>query len=116
MAKGHSRGAAGGWRHGKTQAIRDEHGVIREYSAGPQNVNLDGSNYRGGQGATFSDIHKALARTGGFRTCPGRVGIVGRRNLAAAVILCLNTPQMGDVSGRPVALVDVLAIVTGERA
>lgn len=70
MAKGHSRGAAGGWRHGKTGFIRDEQGEIEAYSVGPQNVALDGSNFRGAGGATYTDIQRALAaaeRTGARR-------------------------------------------------
>src|SRR5258708_35313871 len=99
MAKGHSRGAAGGWRHGKTQAIRDEHGVIREYSAGPQNVNLDGSNYRGGQGATFSDIHKALARA----------GAAGARRITGATRMRREPQTKGSLWGSRSGRVDAVA-------
>lgn len=60
MAKGHSRGAAGGWRHGKTRFIKEEEGVAG-YSVGPQNVALDGSNYRGAGGASYADIQRAVA-------------------------------------------------------
>lgn len=58
MAKGHSRGAAGGWKHGRTSTVTGKHGTVEAYSVGPQNVALDGSNYRGAGGATWADIVK----------------------------------------------------------
>lgn len=62
MATGHSRGAAGDWRPGRTSSIRDDEGVIEAYSVGPQNMELDGSNYRGGAGASLADIDRAVKR------------------------------------------------------
>jgi hypothetical protein len=50
MAKGKGR-----WRRGQVKRI-----AIAEYSVGPQNVNLDGSNYRGARGAGYADLSRML--------------------------------------------------------
>lgn len=62
MAKGHSRGAAGGWKHGRTSSVTGKHGTTEGYSVGPQNVALDGSNYRGAGGASWADITRVANR------------------------------------------------------
>lgn len=49
----HSEGSRGGWRRGKV--VRPE---PEKYSVGPQNVRLDGSNYRGARGAGLNDIYR----------------------------------------------------------
>lgn len=51
----HGEGSRGGWRSGKVKRIK-----VDEYSVGPQNVNLDGSNYRGAMGASYGDLEKMV--------------------------------------------------------
>lgn len=53
----HSEGSRGGWRRGKVSRPDPE-----KYSVGPQNARLDGSNYRGAQGANLNDIHRMVKK------------------------------------------------------
>ena len=61
MAK-HSEGSRGGWRRGQVKFLKEENGNIDAFSVGPQNVALDGSNYRSASGASYSDIIRATNR------------------------------------------------------
>jgi len=56
MAK-HSEGSRGGWRRGRVS--RPD---VEKYSVGPQNVNIDGSNYRGAMGANLNDVHRMVKK------------------------------------------------------
>jgi hypothetical protein len=58
----HSEGASGGWRRGRVTLNKDESGNTIGIEVGPSNVKLDGSNYKGARGASFSDIRNALKR------------------------------------------------------
>lgn len=48
-----ARGSAGRWRRGRVMMPR-----VDEYSVGPQNINLDASNYRGAKGTSLNDLHR----------------------------------------------------------
>jgi hypothetical protein len=53
----HSEGSRGGWRRGRVSRPNPD-----KYSVGPQNVHLDGSNYRGAQGSNLNDIHRMVKK------------------------------------------------------
>lgn len=52
-----SKGSSGNWRRGRVRRVRAE-----EYSVGPQNVKLDGSNYRGGRVTGYADLNRMLRK------------------------------------------------------
>lgn len=57
-----SEGARGGWRRGMVKFLKNDEGDVDAFSVGPQNVNLDGSNYRSAAGASYTDIIRATNR------------------------------------------------------
>lgn len=73
-----SKGSLGSFRHSRQNVsrIKSASGTINEYQVGPANVKLDGSNYKGAQGASFVGIRKAINAA---RTKKVQVAVLVRR-------------------------------------